>query len=161
VPWPPLDASAAPGKRSGHPSVRAGNESRLPLCLGAGRRSSQKCVCCKQCSWRCNSYQLAFSGQESYVAEEYGGRRCRFVIRFPQRSLNNSLPDCRKLKPKPLTSAFNVWLRATLQLSAPQIAQALGWKPQSVRQLHSDYARDGAAILWGEPHKIWSLDIFC
>jgi transposase len=45
-----------------------------------------------------------------------------------------------------------VWLRATLHLSAPQIAQALGWQPQSVRQLHSDYARDGEAVLWGKPH---------
>jgi hypothetical protein len=31
-----------------------------------------------------------------------------------------------------------VWLRATLGLSAPQIAQALGWQAPSVRPLHSE-----------------------
>jgi transposase len=44
-----------------------------------------------------------------------------------------------------------VWLRASLGLSAPQIAQALGWQAQSVRQLHSDYLRHGEAILTGKP----------
>jgi transposase len=44
-----------------------------------------------------------------------------------------------------------VWLRAALGLSAPQIAQALGWQAQSVRQLHSDYLRHGEAILAGKP----------
>jgi len=44
-----------------------------------------------------------------------------------------------------------VWLRATLGLSAPQIAQALGWQAQSVRQLHSEYLRHGEAVLHDKP----------
>ena len=44
-----------------------------------------------------------------------------------------------------------VWLRAALGLSAPQIAQAIGWQAQSVRQLHSDYLRHGEGILTDKP----------
>ena len=44
-----------------------------------------------------------------------------------------------------------VWLRAALGLSAPQIAQALGWQAQSVRQLHSAYSRHGEAVLRDRP----------
>lgn len=44
-----------------------------------------------------------------------------------------------------------VWLRAALGLSAPQIAQALGWQTQSVQQLHSDYLRHGEAVLPDKP----------
>ena len=40
---------------------------------------------------------------------------------------------------------------ATLGLSAPQIAQALGWRAQSVRRLHSDYFRYGEAVLQDKP----------
>jgi len=44
-----------------------------------------------------------------------------------------------------------VWLRAALGLRAAQIAAALGWQVGSVRQLHSDYLRQGEAVLWGKP----------
>jgi transposase len=44
-----------------------------------------------------------------------------------------------------------VWLRAALSLSAPQIAQALGWQAQSVRQVHSEYFRHGEAVLRDKP----------
>ena len=44
-----------------------------------------------------------------------------------------------------------VWLRVVLGLSAPSMAQALGWQAQSVRQLHSDYLRHGEAILADQP----------
>jgi transposase len=44
-----------------------------------------------------------------------------------------------------------VWLRVTLGLSAPQIAQALGWQAQSVRQLHAKYFRHGEAVLHDKP----------
>lgn len=44
-----------------------------------------------------------------------------------------------------------VWLRAALGLSAPQIAQALGWRAQSVRQVHSNYLRHGEAVLRDKP----------
>jgi transposase len=44
-----------------------------------------------------------------------------------------------------------VWLRAALGLSAPQIAQALGWQAQSVRQVHAEYFRHGEAVLHDTP----------
>src|SRR3982751_844442 len=44
-----------------------------------------------------------------------------------------------------------VWLRAALGLSAPQIAQALGWQAQSVRQVHSKYFCHGEAVLRDKP----------
>ena len=57
-----------------------------------------------------------------------------------------------QIKTKAVYQRFQcVWLRATLGLSAPPIAQAWGWKPQSVRPLPSDYAHAGEAVLWGKP----------
>jgi transposase len=72
---------------------------------------------------------------------------------FPDGAAERLAPLLPQVKTKAAYQRFQcVWLRATLHLSAPQIAQALGWQPQSVRQLHSDYARDGEAVLWGKPH---------
>jgi transposase len=42
-------------------------------------------------------------------------------------------------------------LRAALGLAAPQIATALGWQVGSVRQVHSDYLRQGEAALRSKP----------
>jgi transposase len=44
-----------------------------------------------------------------------------------------------------------VWLRAALGLRAAQIATALGWQVDSVRQVHSDYLRQGEAVLRSKP----------
>jgi len=44
-----------------------------------------------------------------------------------------------------------VWLRAALGLRAMQIATALGWQVGSVRQVHSDYLRQGEAVLRSKP----------
>jgi transposase len=44
-----------------------------------------------------------------------------------------------------------VWLRAALGLPATQIATALGWQVGSVRQVHSDYLRQGEAVLRSKP----------
>src|SRR3954468_3341465 len=44
-----------------------------------------------------------------------------------------------------------VWLRAALGLRAIQIATALGWQVGSVRQVHSDYLRQGEAVLQSKP----------
>jgi transposase len=43
-----------------------------------------------------------------------------------------------------------VWLRAALSLPASQIATALGWQVGSVRQVHSDYLRQGETALWSK-----------
>jgi transposase len=72
---------------------------------------------------------------------------------FPAGAAERLAPLLPQIKTKAAYQRFQcVWLRATLGLSAPQIAQALGWKPQSVRQLQSDYAREGESVLWGKPH---------
>jgi transposase len=44
-----------------------------------------------------------------------------------------------------------VWLRAALGLPATQIATALGWQVGSVRQVHSEYLRQGEAALRSKP----------
>jgi hypothetical protein len=62
------------------------------------------------------------------------------------------------------------WRRAALGLRAAQMASALGWQVGSVRQVHSDYLRQGEAARrskpWGgrhrqnltiEPEKEWLL----
>jgi transposase len=43
-----------------------------------------------------------------------------------------------------------LWLRAALGLNANQVAQALGWRPTSVRRLQAQYGRQGEA-LWQRP----------
>jgi transposase len=43
-----------------------------------------------------------------------------------------------------------VWLRAALGLNANQVAEALGWRPTSVRRLQAQYGRLGEA-LWQRP----------
>ena len=42
-----------------------------------------------------------------------------------------------------------LWLRASLGLSANQVATAIGWHPGSVRKLQARYLREGAAVLKG------------
>jgi transposase len=72
---------------------------------------------------------------------------------FPAGAAEQLAPLLPEIKTKAVYQRFpGVWLRATLPLSAPQMAPALGWKPPSVRPLHSDYARDGEVVLWGKPH---------
>jgi transposase len=71
---------------------------------------------------------------------------------FPEGAAERLAPLLPQLKTKAAYQRFQcVWLRAALGLSAPQIARAVGWKPQSVRQLHSDYGRDGESVFWGKP----------
>jgi transposase len=71
---------------------------------------------------------------------------------FPDGAAERLAPLLPQIKTKAVYQRFPcVWLRATLGLSAPQMAQAWGWKPQSVRPLHSDYAHAGEAVLWGKP----------
>ena len=42
-----------------------------------------------------------------------------------------------------------VWLRAALGLSAPQVAQALGWSLSAVHHVQARYLREGSAALLG------------
>ena len=47
-----------------------------------------------------------------------------------------------------------VWLRATLGLSARQIAQALGWQASSVRHVQARYLREGEETLRDQPRGV-------
>ena len=40
-----------------------------------------------------------------------------------------------------------LWLRASLGMSANQVATALGWQPTSVRRLQAQYLTEGEAVL--------------
>ena len=40
-----------------------------------------------------------------------------------------------------------IWLRASLGLSASQVAVAIGWHPNSVKKLQSEYLRKGESVL--------------
>ena len=45
-----------------------------------------------------------------------------------------------------------VWLRAALGLNANQVAQALGWRPTSVRRLQAQFLRQGEGF-WERPER--------
>jgi hypothetical protein len=71
---------------------------------------------------------------------------------FPEGAVERLAPLLQQAKTKTEYQRLQaVWLRAALGLSAPQIAQALGWQAQSVRQLHSDYLRHGETVLTSQP----------
>ena len=71
---------------------------------------------------------------------------------FPEGTVERLTPLLRQAKTKAQYQRIQcVWLRATLGLRAPQIAQALGWRAQSVRQLHSDYLHHGETVLHDKP----------
>ena len=46
-----------------------------------------------------------------------------------------------------------VWLRAKLQLSSTQIAQALGWQASSVRHVQARYLQNGESSLHNKPRR--------
>jgi hypothetical protein len=48
-----------------------------------------------------------------------------------------------------------VWLRASLKLSASQIATALGWSTSSVHRVHSKYLQQGESALLGVGRGDW------
>ena len=71
---------------------------------------------------------------------------------FPEGAVERLASLLRQTKTKAEYQRLQaVWLRAALGLSGPQIAQALGWPAQSVRQLHSDYRRHGEVVLADKP----------
>ena len=57
----------------------------------------------------------------------------------------------KKLKEAQSKSGFQrvqcVWLRASLGLSSHQVAVAIGWHPNSVKKLQSEYLRKGEVVL--------------
>ena len=57
----------------------------------------------------------------------------------------------KRLKEAETKSEFQriqcVWLRASLHLSSDQVAVAIGWHPNSVKKLQSQYVREGESAL--------------
>jgi len=71
---------------------------------------------------------------------------------FPEGAAERLAPLLEQAKTKAEYQRVQaVWLRAALGLSAPQMAQALGWQAQSGRQLHSEYLRHGETVLQDKP----------
>jgi len=73
----------------------------------------------------------------------------------------------KKLKEARSKSEFQrvqcVWLRASLELSASQVAVAIGWHPNSVKKLQSEYLRKGESVLevsrsGGRKHENMSIE---
>lgn len=44
----------------------------------------------------------------------------------------------------------SVWMRASLGLSAQEIAAAIGWSTSHVRRIHANYLREGEEVLIGK-----------
>jgi len=70
---------------------------------------------------------------------------------FPEGSAERLAQALRQARSKAeFQRVQGVWLRAGLGLNANQVAQALGWRPTSVRRLQAQYGRLGEA-LWERP----------
>ena len=65
---------------------------------------------------------------------------------FPKGAKERLFGLLKNAKSKPeYQRVLCVWLRALLGLSAPQVAEAIGWHVSTVRQLQARYLRDGEA----------------
>lgn len=83
---------------------------------------------------------------------------------FPRESVEKLRVALRQAKKKSEYQRIQcLWLRASLGLSADQVATALGWLPTSVRRLQAQYLREGEAALrtvgrGGRRHQNLTLD---
>lgn len=67
---------------------------------------------------------------------------------FPEGSVEKLRVALKQAKKKSEYERLQcLWLRASLGLSADQVATALGWQPTSVRRLQAQYLREGEAVL--------------
>jgi len=67
---------------------------------------------------------------------------------FPEGSVKKLRAALKQAKKKSEYQRIEcLWLRASLGLSADQVATALGWQPTSVRRLQAQYLREGEAAL--------------
>jgi transposase len=69
---------------------------------------------------------------------------------LPKPALEELAALLKECKDKPTYQRVQcVWLRAALGLSAPQVAQALGWSLSAVHHAQARYLRQGSAALLG------------
>src|SRR3974377_595582 len=67
---------------------------------------------------------------------------------LPEGALERLAMDLKQAKTKAeFQSVQCLWLRASLKLSADQVAIALGWHANSVRKLQARYFKEGATAL--------------
>ena len=67
---------------------------------------------------------------------------------LPEGALERLAKELKQAKTKAeFQSVQCLWLRASLKLSADQVAIALGWHPNSVRKLQARYFKEGEAAL--------------
>jgi len=67
---------------------------------------------------------------------------------LPEGALERLAMDLKQAKTKAeFQSVQCLWLRASLKLSADQVAIALGWHANSVRKLQARYCKEGATAL--------------
>jgi len=67
---------------------------------------------------------------------------------LPEGALESLAKGLKQAKTKAeFQSVQCLWLRASLRLSANQVATALGWHPNSVRKLQARYFKEGKAAL--------------
>jgi len=82
-----------------------------------------------------------------FSQEEKGMRRPKSL---PEGAHENLAMDLERAKTKGEFQRVQcLWLRASLGLSADQVATAIGWHPGSVRKLQARYLREGEAVLKG------------
>jgi|SRR5208337_252545 transposase len=67
---------------------------------------------------------------------------------LPEGALEKLAKDLKQAKTRAeFQSVQCLWLRASLKLSADQVAIAIGWHPNSVRKLQARYFKEGEAAL--------------
>ena len=67
---------------------------------------------------------------------------------LPEGALESLAMGLKQAKTKAeFQSVQCLWLRASLRLSADQVATAIGWHPNSVRKLQARYLKEGEAAL--------------
>lgn len=67
---------------------------------------------------------------------------------LPEGALESLAMGLKQAKTKAeFQSVQCLWLRASLRLSADQVATAIGWHPNSVRKLQARYFKEGEAAL--------------
>src|SRR3974390_121360 len=67
---------------------------------------------------------------------------------LPEGALERLAMDLKQVKTKAeFQSVQCLWLRASLKLFADKVALAIGWHPNSVRQLQARYFKEGEAAL--------------
>ena len=71
---------------------------------------------------------------------------------LPEGALESLATGLKQAKSKAeFQSVQCLWLRASLGLTADQVATAIGWHPNSVRKLQARYFKEGEAALSDYP----------